>query len=309
MKIKIGMLLVCLFTAAAIFAQENGGKKFDRSQLSFMVVPYASYGTDSLATVHMNAGFEAARSEINSVLISRGYKNTADVKLSGFLADERSMLTQSKTSFDDIKAALEKAPADVLIQVDVVWIDPPGNPRNRQAQLWLKAIDRYNGIIYADKASLQSKQREYPDLQTAVKNAVRLDAAVEFQSFIQQLEASYASVLAEGRMMNVKFELGKGSDVDLSSRIDGDLLSDKIEEFISKNSYKGQFRSIASYDTYMDFTVQVPLIDESGRSVSPNQYLNKKVNEYFYKSGLDVKCIVQKSWINFVLIKKATINK
>jgi hypothetical protein len=121
---------------------------------------------------------------------------------------------------------------------------------------------------------------------------------------MQQLEGSYSNVLAEGRMMNVKFEIGEKSDVDLSYRINGESLSDKIEEFISNNSYKGQFKPIATYEKYMDFTVQIPLTDSSGRSVSPNQYLNKKVNQFFYASDLEVACIVKKSWINFVLMKK-----
>ena len=304
MNIRTGILLVGIFNAAIALGQDQTTKKFDRSQLSFVVVPYAAYATDSLGYTTTDKGFEAARSAINSQLISMGYKNIEDVKLSRTISDERGMLTQSKAGFDDIQAALEKAPADVLIQVDVVWVDPPGNPRNRQAQLKLKAVDRYNGIIYADNASLQSNQREFPDVQTAVRNTLKLDAATEFQNFLQQLESSYSTVLAEGRTMNVKFEVGKNSGVDLSYLVNGESLSDNIEDCISKNSYKGQFKPIASYEKYMDFTVQVPLTDESGRAVSPNQYLNKKVKQFFIASDLDVKCIIQKPWISFILMTK-----
>lgn len=287
------------------WAQDKPIAPVDRARLTLMVVPFSTEGRNVLERMEKDPGYREAISGINSALIDMGYRNTLDFKTHKEIIDQRHAITRAETWSGALKEYIEQAKVDVIIEAEINWIDPPGNPRDRQARLKLKAVDKYTGAVYADNAFIQSFQREFPGLAVAVNHALTKDGAEQFRKFLQQLDASYQVLLREGRSVNIKFELGTTSKVTLSDRINGERLAHKLEECLRKIAFQGRYRPMGSSAVYMDFTVQVPVVDEAGAYISPNLYLGNKVDDYFYQLGFEVKMLQINNWINFILQEKA----
>ena len=307
MRTTIIPFFLLLLSNAAI-GQENVSPKIDRSVISIMAVPVSSTN-NVLEKLEKDPGYSEAISAINSALINKGYRNTVDFKTHKEVIDKRRIMTQTTARSGDMKYYIEQASVDVLIEAEIIWTDPPGNPHNRQARVKLKAVDKYTGAVYADNAFIQSKQREFPGLPVAVNHALTEDGKEKFNQFLDQLDNSYQVLLKEGRAVNIKFEMGTKSRVTLNERIDDERLSDKLEDCIRKIALGGRYRSLGSSAEYMDFSVQVPLMDDKGAYVSPNVFLRKKVDTYFYQLGFEADCMQVNNWINFTLQQKTEPKK
>jgi hypothetical protein len=199
-----------------------------------------------------------------------------------------------------MKIYIEEAPVDMLIEAEIIYNDPPGKPTSRQARIFLKAVDKYTGAVYAN-TSVQSYEREFSGLPQAVEHALNKDGATQFKSFLQQLDTQYATLLTEGRPMQIKFEVAANSTLLLTDRIGMERLSDKIMQCIKYCAFNGQYKVIGETKLYLDFTAQVPMIDEKGRSISPTDYLRYKVDQYLFGQGFETDYSTLGTWINFVL--------
>jgi hypothetical protein len=290
------LLLILSSLYQPLRAQET---QIDRSRISIMVIPVNA--KDSVT------GYQEAISVINSALINMGYRNTLDFKTHKETVDKRRMMTQGTARTGELKYYIEQAEADVIIEADIIWSDPPADPRSRQARVKLKAVDKYTGAVYADNAFIQSMQREFPSLAVALNHALTKDGAEQFKQFLGQLDASYQVLLKEGRAVNVKFEMATKSRATWNDRVGEERLSDKLEEYIQQLALAHRYRALGSSAEYMDFTVQVPIIDESGAFVSPNTFLRKKLDAAFYKLGFDVDVSQVNNWVNFTLLKRTTL--
>ena len=164
-------------------------------------------------------------------------------------------------------------------------------------------MDKYTSTVYADVVLL-SKQREFPSLDRAVSNTLKIDALEAFEQFLTQLDHSYAQVLKEGRQVSMQFEIDKTSQVQLSDRVENRRISDKIEEYVEKRALKGQYKIIGESPVYMDIVVQVPVIDDKGNAVTPSKFLGRGVDDYFYEMGFNVQYVSSGRLMKFVLKKK-----
>ena len=300
MKLKL-VLWAFSFIPLFVTAQDTAYAGVDRSQLSIMVVPYTSGNEDIIKRLETEPGYKEAISGINSALINMGYRNTRDFKTHKENIDNGRLLTEHMVWSDRMKLYIENAPVDVLVEAEITWSDPPGHPRDRQVKMLMKAVDKYTSAVYADNASIQSGQREFPGLGVAVDHALNKEGAAGFRMFLDQLDASYRNVLKEGRHVNIRFETGTDSKVKLSDYVGDERLSDKVEECLRKAAFNGRYHLLGQSATYMEFNVQVPVIDESGASVTPSMYLRKKVDAFFHKLGYTVEYLVVGNWIHFVL--------
>ena len=293
----IPALTVCLvLMTASVLAQHP---------VSIMVAPYADADSEALFNrMQHDEGYIAAISVINSALIGMGYQHTLDLRTLNEVRERRRWTTEGEVKSDRMKDAIEYAPVDVLIETAVVWTDPPGDPASRQVKLRLKAVDKYTGAIYADDADLVSEQREFPDLAYAVNHLLKEERSDQFKAFLQRMETSYEKVVRDGRSIQIKFEVCQRCTIGLSDRVGADRLSDKIEECIRTNAFKHQYSLVGESDNYMDLTVQVPVTDETGASVTPGLFIRKKVDDYFYQLGFETKCMVMGGWISIILKKR-----
>jgi len=280
-----------------------------RSRLTIMVVPYVSGSEDIGGRLERDTGYRNAISGINSALINMGYTKTVDFRTRQDNKDNKHFIRNGRPSTDRMEGNIENAPVDVLIETEITWIDPPGNPRNRRARLRLKAVDAYTDAVYADIPSIQSAQREFPDLSTAVEAALERDGRTQFRTFLAQLDTSYSNLLRNGRQVNIQFDLGTEATDKFSDLAGDERLADKIEGFIRQQAFHGQYEVVGETGSYMQFSVYVPIVDEHGASQTPSWFMGRTLNNYFRQWGYEVKLATMRNWLNFTLQKKTAAGK
>jgi hypothetical protein len=271
-----------------------------------MVVPYTfgNKNEDILLRLERDTGYKNAISVINSALIDMGYSKTLDFRTWKQNIDEQDPITGDKTWYEKINGYIEKAPVDIIIETEVTWINPPGDSRNRQARLRLMAIDKYTSAIYADNGSIQSAQREFPDLATAVESALGRDGRAQFNKFLGQLDASYMNIMANGRQVSVRFSISNtNAELRFPELVGDERLSDKIEGFIRQKAVRHQY-TVSESPSYMDFKVVVPVMDQDSVPQTPSWFLRRAMDSSFRTWGLDVNYSVYGNWINFTLLKR-----
>jgi hypothetical protein len=296
------LLLLLIILSTGLRAQDSTEKLMDRTVFSIMVRPYSANDTNIVRRIEQDPGYKDALSAINSTLIDMGYTRSMDPATYLQNARERNDFTHGKAGpTSEISQLIQKAPVDIFIDTEITWIDPPGNPRNRQVKLLLKAVDKYTGAIYAVNSAIASYQRAFPDLSSAVEHCLKGEGKLEFQKFLDQLDNSYARVMKEGRMVNMRFETGVTSSLKLTDRIGNERLSDRIEACVRRNAFKHKYKLNGINEDYLEFIAWVPAVDETGVSVSPYLYMGKKVDDDFQEAKLTVDIVVKGSWINFIL--------
>lgn len=300
-QICIALFVVFATTFAGM---SQSGTTVNRSQLTIMVVPHNTrqkvHALDLLESQH---GYLDAIALINTALLNMGYKQVRDFSTHMEVVNKRRVFTSDVSATDRMKIYIEEAPVDMLIEAEIVYTDPPGKPTGRQARILLKAVDKYTSSVYANSA-VQSYEREFSGLAQAVEHALKKDGAAAFNAFLQQLDTQYAGLLADGRPMQVKFEVAPNCTMNLTDRIGMERLSDKIMQCIKYCAYKGQYKVTGESKLFLDFTAQVPVIDDKGNSVTPSDYLRYKVDQYLFGQGFETDYSTMGTWINFVVRKK-----
>lgn len=289
------IISILIFIGTTTYAQ-------DRSQLSLMVMP-DTLGTEStLSKVETDHAYKAAITEVNSALLRSGYKNTLDFRANEERITRNQQITKETSKNDWIRLCIEAAPVDVFIETSIRWVESADAPA-RQVQISLKAVDKYTSAVYADVVLL-SKQRQFPCLDRAVSNTLKIDGLEAFEKFLVQLDHSYMQVLKEGRQVSMQFEIDKTSQVQLSDRVENHRISDKIEEYVGQRAFKGHYKIIGESPAYMDIAVQVPLIDDMGNTITPSRFLGRGVDDYFYEMGFNVQYVSSGRLMKFILKKK-----
>jgi|GEM_PF-3502973 len=296
-----------ILTILLLLARLGGNCQPDndlRSRLTIMVVPYVSGSQDIEGRLERDSGYKNAISSINSALINMGYTKTVDFRMRRDNKDGKHFMLNGRPSTGRMEINIENAPVDVLIETEITWIDTPGNPRDRRAKLHLKAIDAYTNAVYADNSSIQSAQREFPDVSTAVEAALERDGRAQFRTFLTQLDTSYSKLLRNGRQVNIQFDLGKETAEKFSDLAGDERLADRIEGFIRQQAFHGQYELAGETGTYMQFSVYVPIVDEDGMSQTPGWFLRRTLDSYFRQWGYAVDYATMRNWLNFTLQKK-----
>lgn len=293
MPVKHFPLLACLLCAAPVQAQNQDSTRFDRSQLTLIVAPQMAAADN---------GYTAAITELNSALLDKGYKNTLDAATRQHNVADQRIFTAAFSRTDSMKIFIEETPADIRIEAEMHWMEQPAGDAARQLQISLKAVDNYTGALYAQRV-IQSKPRQFPSMEKAVQNTLKLDGKEAFEKFLARLDQSYAGVIKEGRLLNLQFEVDYGSEIRLTDRVGDERITEKIETYV-KQKAKGQYRITGESPAYMSIIALVPVVDECGVAVSPGSYLARGLDNYFYALGLDVMYASKVTLHKFVLKKR-----
>lgn len=294
MLVRYFPLLVCLLWAVPVQAQRQDSNRFDRSQLTLIVVPQ---------TAAADNGYTAAITELNSALLDSGYKNTLDAATRQHNVADQRMFTSSVSRTDSMKIFIEETPADIRIEAEMHWMEQPAGDAARQLQISLKAVDNYTGALYAQSV-IRSKPRQFPGMEKAVQNTLKLDGKEAFEKFLTRLDQSYAGIIKDGRLLNLQFEVDYASEIRLTDRVGAERITEKIETYVKQKAFKGQYRITGESPAYMSIIALVPVVDERGVAVSPGSYLARGLDNYFYAIGLDVMYASKVTLHKFVLKKR-----
>ncbi len=297
MRVIYSMLLCFVCFAAPLKAQ-------NRSQLSVMIMPDTTAGLPAvLEKVATDNAYRAVTAKLTSALLENGYRNTQDAGTHlEQVRGARWFTSDSTLGGDKMRLFIESAPADILIAPALHWMEAPDGRPYRRLQLYLKAVDKYTGNVYAD-ALLQSKERAFSNLEEAAHTTLTIDGKEAFVRFLTRLDKSYEVVMKEGRPMDMQFEISLNSGVRLSDRVgqEGRRISELIEACVREKALNGQYKVVGVSASYMHIIVQAPVIDAAGRSVTPENYLGNGVEDCSYRKGVQMRHVARGALLKFIL--------
>ena len=240
-------------------------QEINRSYLTVMVLPYTSKDEDVLAKFENDVAYRTAIAEINNALLNNGYNNTKDLRENQELIERVRAATEKGTQRDQLKKLIEELPADIVIEAELIWTDPPGRPQDREVQILLKAKDKHTSSLYASSARIRSSPRAYRDLSEAAETALVRDGKKEFDDFLTLMEQS----LKRGRQLPFRFDLAIASPVDYQYYIEGKMIKDWIKQALQQNALNGFYRITGESSSFLQGFSQEPIIDKNGYYVQP----------------------------------------
>lgn len=300
MKYICILLIFCIPALTSVSAQDIPAW---RSQVSIMVVPYTSQGSPEqiLQAIESNGSYRRAIAFIQEALIAQGYEQLLDFREHMAQVDASIRMTVDFTADNRMKEYIERAPVDIYIETEIEYMDPPDQPRMRQARISLKAIDKYNAAIYAANAAINSYQREFVDIAQAVDKAIRQDGAAEFNKFLRQLDTACKSLHLAGPPIKLKFEVADTSGLSLLERVGSARIADKIKPVIKQLAYKGRYKLMGEHEKLIRYTMRIPPVDEQGNPVLVNDLIRSRVDQQFADLGITYTYSVVGNWIIFIL--------
>jgi len=255
--LSIGVLLV-----ARSLAQPGATEQMDRSFLTIMVIPYTGPGdTSKQAAIERNELCRHLLGQINQIFGERGYRTK----------DYLAVLKQSAVAPDvhelertEIKEAIRNAKVDVVVHVEIKWSTYP--PGDKQLQLRLQAIDPFSAEHYAENIAIESTRRFYQEPTQACREAQLIR---QLQGFADQLDRKLADVLQNGRTVTVRVKALPSSKVKLGSLMDGGNsdLAAFLDEWLRQRCKR--LYPAASDNEVWEAECKIPVVDSSGRSVTP----------------------------------------
>ena len=260
-------------------------ESFSPDQWRIMAIPMGLNDATSVRQSTLAPLSQALISELNQALLAAGFSSTLDFQQQYAASYNRSLMTSSGVKGDFYKIAIENASVDVLIEADVQWIDPPGQPQNRQAILHLKAVDPFTAVVLAENANIHSSQRQFPSERTAIHNALFLDDRENFRQFISELNRKVLLYWTVAKPVNVKFEISAESQRRFSDQIQNQKINETIKDFLRRQSEGKPLECYGDSPNYLDFTVFLRLDPTKGCAFSLDQ-LKSKIDEFIAQSGL-----------------------
>lgn len=299
MNHKKQLLILCCIGFSIICLRSQ-----DQSQhlglFNVVVVPSrfddAKNGASQVAIQNQNISIH----ELNNILKSKGFVNVLDYSTYLRVAKERILLSNEQSLSSSSKTVIQNAPVDLIIEMDLVYLQPPNSPQNQQVLINLKAIDRYNANIYAT-ATLSSKQRNFPSFQKALQTTLTIDAVVEINKFFEELQRALDDVIKNGRLIKLKFEIANESPIRFLNKIGEDSIADQIENFIKSEIAQDDYRVLGQSADYMDFSLRISTLDSEKHLVTITS-LRRSLDIFFQKIGVKVKDIFSLgAWINCII--------
>lgn len=215
-------------------------------------------------------------SKIGELLTNMGYSlKDAEMELKNVTnRTAEDNVTMSKTSGAQLSESpldilKRKAKADIIIQIG--WV-----VNSSSISFTLEAFDAYTSKRIATSTATESR--------TGTAIPLQLQAAVKkhIKPFDKQLDVFYNNMKSNGRETLLTIRTWDNWENDLESEYDNDELLSHIQQWLTKNTVKGQFNLSDATENFAQFEqVMIPLksdkgLDMDARSFARNlqKYLN-----------------------------------
>jgi hypothetical protein len=272
MKIRL-YILSLLFLQTSIFniafcqnTATNSGGQVVTVQPKIMVIPYTKEGEDLRTVLENDENKRIAIAKIKEGFDSRGF-TTVDFIAKLKAAKDNNLFTSENQS--DLKSQIiQMSGADVYVQAEV--IVEKGQSGN-SVKLILTAYEASTGNSLSNKVG-ESGKFYTDDFNKLASKAV--ESCIE--DFLSVMQIKFTDIVNNGKSVIVDVSFDAGSQYKMSSEIgsDGLPLSDQIEMWMEKNSFKNNYHIQGTTDLRMIFDdVRIPLKDQAtGNNYNPNKF-------------------------------------
>ena len=247
-------------------AATNSGGQVATVQPKIMVIPYTKEGEDLRTILEGDENKRIAITKIKEGFDSRGF-TTVDFVAKLKAAKDNNVFTSENQS--DIKSQIiQMSGADVYVQAEVIL--EKGQSGN-SVKLILTAYEASTGNSLSNKVG-ESGKFYTEDFNKLASKAV--ESCVE--DFLNIMQNKFTDIVNNGKSVVVDISFDANSLIKMSSEIGVDKLplSDQLELWMEKNSFKNNYHVQGTTDLRMIFDdVKIPLKDQaSGNNYNPNKF-------------------------------------
>jgi hypothetical protein len=261
-KIIIACLLVLNFWASIVFSQNsstNSGGQVNQIQPSIIVIPYKTEGQKYRKILEdPNTGFQKriAISRVKEAFDSRGF-TTYDFEAELKKGETAGAFTADAQT-DEKDVIVKNSGADIFVVVD---INVEKGTSGTDVKIILQAFESATGRSLTNKDASSGKFYT-DDISKLAGKAID----VMKEDFLNVLQTKFTDIVNNGRSVYIEFVLAQDATLTFQSEVgtDGDLLSESIVDWMSKNAYKNYAKkggSTAKKIIYDD--VRIPLKDQT----------------------------------------------
>lgn len=259
---KVILLILISFLNFSIFSQNestNSGGQVNQIQPSIIVIPYKKEGEKYRKILEdSNTGFQKriAISRVKEAFDSRGF-TTYDFEAELKKGETAGSFTGDAQT-DEKDVIVKNSGADIFVVVD---INVEKGQSGTDVKIILQAFESATGRSLTNKDATSGKFFT-DDIAKLAGKAID----VMKEDFLNVLQSKFTDIVNNGRSIYIEFVLDQSATLNFQSEIgdDGDLLSELILDWMSKNAYKNYAKkggSTALKIIYDD--VRIPLKDQA----------------------------------------------
>lgn len=211
--------------------------------------------------------------KINSLMADRGFplKDLSAALKSIDQENAEASVTSSKTSRASISEnpvdKLKKtAKADIIIQLTYT-INKTGPKKSITYNM--QGLDSYT-----DKQVAGAQGTGAPSFSADLPVLLEEAVLANLDNFNYQLQKHFDDMFANGREITIRIKKFDSWDKDLEDEINGDAISEIIEDYLSKNTKNGRFTTSDATENMMYIEqVRIPLYDAKGKATDARAFV------------------------------------
>jgi len=211
-------------------------------------------------------------SKIGSLMIDRGFPlkdAEQEIKAIEARTAEDNMSTSKTTSSSLTESPLDKlknkSKSDIIIQI---WWKVSKTETGKILSFTIEAFDAYTSKRIASSTGNKSANSSDPLpilLQSAVNENIDL--------FTNQIQLHFDDMIMNGREVRLTIKKWNSWDKDLETEIEGNEITDHINDWMQKNTVKGRFNMSDATENVIRFEqVRIPLFDSNNNPVDARQF-------------------------------------
>jgi hypothetical protein len=270
MKIKLLLLVLILLTFSVKSISQNfttaNEKQIQTVQPKIMVIPYTKEGEDIRTILEADVNRRIASTKIKESFDSRGFTTVDFVAKLKSAKDNNVFTSDNQTDIKD--QIIQMSGADIYVQAEV---NVQKGQSGSSVTLILTAYESSTGNSLSNKVG-ESGKFYTDDIGKLASKAVESIA----EDFLNIMQTKFTDIVNNGKSIILDISFDSDSKYKMSSEIgsDGLPLSDQIEMWMEKNSFKNNYHIQGTTDLRMIFDdVKIPLKDQtSGNNYNPNKF-------------------------------------
>lgn len=230
-----------------------------------MVIPFTKDGEDIRTVLDNDVNRRIAITKVKEGFDNKGY---VTVDFVGKLKAARDNQVFTSDNQTDIKSKIiEMSGCDIYVIVEV---DQKKDNTSSSVNINLSSYEVSTGNSLSNKVA-NSGKFDTDDYGRLTAKAVEKCIDDFVTTMLNRLELLHK----EGRSVIVDFSFGENAELNMTSEVGSDklALSDNLEDWISKNSFNGNYHIQGTTSLKMIFDdVKIPIKDKNGATVTTNKF-------------------------------------
>ena len=247
------------------------------AQPTLMPIPFTPQGKSSRAAFEENELMRIAITKVKEAFDNRGV-NTIDFRAKLKQINNNELL-ESDQMMDMKDELIRMSGADIYIEVEA---NPNYANDGNSVTVIMSAYDAYSGESLANKVSTSPKF-----YTTSFEKLVEKAVEEKIEDFLNTLNNKFSDIRENGRSITLTVGVKTGSKFDMDTELaSGSLLSEAIEDFVVRKSYKGKYHLQGMTTNKIIFDlVKMPIYGIDGKPYRLSSYgvdFRNEVKKYGY---------------------------